>query len=441
MNHFILAKEGIVEISLQNISFFELNDLIKRVREILIIGARKYNIDINDLFNFNMNIDSKTTLKFNIIKEVLHRKQNFVFSRSQKGFFGEYELFFGIPSILTGIVASDSCKLYYYDFDEFKNLNEETYILNESLKHNSFHKLKAILKRMINVYNSYWKRCHDLLNRKEIENEEIINLKNNEELELAQKKAIKIFEPNSPVKINPNLKDIYISHTTNNSLDINIAKDDDIENFIKLYLNKNNNNNINNKFFRTSLDYIKAKFKSQNFNKNKNNFIQTLKESQTLEINTQLNALNNNENEIINKKNADNIMKKINNTNLLKEFKKSIEAQRKIAKKEKKKFYLPPILKVPEKLYKYHIFKTETYKNNNNIDNSYSRDSSFNKSNSLDNSIKISPRNKEIVNKIKIKKLKTSSLKVAQFNMMRYRIENLKKRSPKLYMMNISNSQ
>ena len=156
MNHFILAKEGIVEISLQNISFFELNDLIKRVREILIIGARKYNIDINDLFNFNMNIDSKTTLKFNIIKEVLHRKQNFVFSRSQKGFFGEYELFFGIPSILTGIVASDSCKLYYYDFDEFKNLNEETYILNESLKHNSFHKLKAILKRMINVYNSYW---------------------------------------------------------------------------------------------------------------------------------------------------------------------------------------------------------------------------------------------------------------------------------------------
>ena len=224
MNHFILIKEGIVEISLQNISFFELNDLIKRVREILIIGARKYNIDINDLFNFNMNIDSKTTLKFNIIKEELHRKQNFVFSRSQKGFFGEYELFFGLPSILTGIVASDSCKLYYYDFDEFKNLNEETYILNESLKHNSFPKLKAKLKRMINVYNSYWKRCHDLLNRKEIENEEIINLKNNEELELAQKKTIKIFEPNSPVKINPNLKDIYISHTTNNSLDINIAR-------------------------------------------------------------------------------------------------------------------------------------------------------------------------------------------------------------------------
>ena len=439
MNHFILVKEGIIEISLQNISFFELNDLIKKVKEILIISARKYNIDINDLFNFNMNIDTKTTIKFNIINELLHRKQNFIFSRSQKGFFGEYELFFGIPSILTGIVASDSCKLYFYDFDEFKNLNEETYILNESLKHNSFHKLKTLLKRMVNVYNSYWKRCHDLLNRKEIENEEIINLKNNEEMDLAQKKTVKKIEPNSPVKINPNLKDIFISHTTSNSLDFNITKDDDIENLIKLYLNKNNNNNINNKFFRTSLDYIKSKFKSQNFNKNRTNFIQTLKESQNIESNSQLITLNNNENEIVYKKSVGNIMTKINNTKLLKEFKKSIEAQRKKAKKEKKKFFLPPILKVPEKLYNYHIFKTETYKNN--IDNSYSRDNSFNNSNSLDKSIKISPRNKGSANKIKITKIKTSSLKVAQFNMMRYRLENLQKRNPKLYMMNISNSQ
>ena len=440
MNHFVLIKEGNIEISLQNISFFELNDLIKKVREILIIGARKYNIDINDLFNFNMDIDTKTSIKFNIIKEVLFRKQNFIFYRSQKGFFGEYELFFGIPSILTGIVASDTCKLYYYDFEEFKNLNEETYILNQSLKLNSFHKLKTILKRMVNVYNSYWKRCHDILNRKEIETEEIINLKNNEEMELAQKKAVKIFELNSPVKINPNIKDIFISQTISNSLDFNISKDDDIESFIKLYLNKNNNNNINNKLFKTSLDYIKSKFKSQNLKKNKTNFIQNLKKSHNIERNPQLTTFNSNEIEITYKKSVDNIMKKINNKNLLKEFKKSIDAQRNIAKKEKKKFFLPPILKVPEKLYKYHIFKTETYKNN--IDNSYSRDNSFNKSSSLDNSIR-SPRNKEIANKIriKIKKTKTTNLKVAQFNMMRYRLENLQKRNHKLYKMNISNTQ
>ena len=155
MNHFILVKEGIIEVSLQNMSFYELNQLIKKVKDILIIASRKYKIDIDELFNFNLNVDSKTSIKFNIIKEELHKKRNFIFSRSQKGFFGEYELFFGIPSILTGIVESDVCKVYYYDFEEYKNLNEETYILNESLKQNSFFKLKTILKRMINVYNSY----------------------------------------------------------------------------------------------------------------------------------------------------------------------------------------------------------------------------------------------------------------------------------------------
>ena len=191
MNRFILVKEGIIEILLQNISFFELNQLIKKVRDILIIAAKRYRVDINEIFNFNMNINSKTSIKFNIIKEELHKKQNFIFSRNQKGFFGEYELFFGIPSILTGIVESDTCKVYYYDFEEYKNLNEETYILNESLKHNSFFKLKTILKRMINVYNSYWKRCHDVLNKKEIENEEMITLKNNEEMEIAKKKNSK----------------------------------------------------------------------------------------------------------------------------------------------------------------------------------------------------------------------------------------------------------
>ena len=443
MNRFILVKEGIIEILLQNISFFELNQLIKKVRDILIIAAKRYRVDINEIFNFNMNINSKTSIKFNIIKEELHKKQNFIFSRNQKGFFGEYELFFGIPSILTGIVESDTCKVYYYDFEEYKNLNEETYILNESLKHNSFFKLKIILKRMINVYNSYWKRCHDVLNKKEIENEEMITLKNNEEMELAKKKTVKVFESNSPVKINPNIKDIFISHSTNISTDINISKDDDIENFIKLFLNRNNNN-INTKFFRTSLDLIKAKYKSQNINinKNKTNRILNIKNSQNFDNNNlQLKTLNNiNDNTNIYKRNNFNIKKKFNNNLLLKEFKNTIDAQRVKSKKQIPKIFLPPILKVPENLYNYHIFKTEVYKNNNLDDyKEKEKENSFNKS--IDRtSIGNSSRSIEIKNKTKIKKMKTLNLRVAQFNSMRYRIEKLQKRSPKLYM-NISYSK
>ena len=444
VNHFILVKDGIIELSLQNISFFELYFLIKKVKETLIIFGKNFMLNINELFNFNTRIDTKTSIKFDIIREELHRKQNFIFSHSQKGFFGDYELFFGMPSLLTGRVSSDTCKLYYYDFEDYKNLNEETYILNESLKHSSFFKLKTILKRMINVYNSYWKRCHDILNKKEMEKEEIINLKNSEEMELAHKKTSKIYELNSPVKLNPNLKDIFLSHTTNNSMDFNISKDDDIENFIKLYLNKSNNN-TNNKFFKTSLELIKAKLKSQNvnssahLNKDKTNNNTILKEdSQSLNSNTQLKTISNYidiENQNIYKKSLNNIMKKIDNKKLLKEFKRTIDAQRTVSIKQKKKVFLPPILKIKGNLNNYPIFKTEAAHKNNNMNHSYSRDSIK----SSDKSFKNSPRSKEKKNKIK--KMKTLSLKVAQFNAMRYRIEQIQKRNPKLYKTNVNNSQ
>ena len=448
LNHFVLVKEGIIELSLQNMSFFELNQLIKKVREILIICARKYMIDLNELFNFNTYVDTKTTIKFNIIKEELHRKQNFIFSNSQKGFFGDYELFFGIPSLLTGIVASDVCKVYYYDFDDYKNLNEETYILNESLKQTSFFKLKAILKRIINVYNSYWKRCHDILNKKEIENEEIINMKNNEEMEMNLKKKIKYFEPNSPVKINPNIKDIYLSHTSNNnSTDFNISKDEEIESIIKLYLN--NNNNANSKFFRTSLDLIKAKFKSQNSqNINSNTHINKTK-THNIILKDELPHMNNIsklktiishniENENIYKRSLNNIMKKINNIKLMKEFKRTIDAQRVARKKQKKKIFLPPILKISGNIYNYPIFKTESGYKNKNLEHSYSRDSI----NSIDKSNKsIKNRSTSKDKKIKTKKIKTLNLKVAQFNVMRYRIEQIQKRNPKLYRSNLNNSK
>jgi CRP-like cAMP-binding protein len=267
LDHFILVKEGLIELSLQNLSFLELNKLIKNTKDILVAGAKKYRMEIDEILNFNMEIDSKTTIKYSIIKEVINQKQNFIFSLNKKGFFGEYELFFGIPSLLTGTVASDSCKVYYYNFENYKNLNEETYILNEGLKQNSFFKLKTILKRMVNIYNSYWKLCHGMLNKKEKEKEELINIKNNEEMELIKKKAIKVFEANATAKVNPNLKDIYISHTSLNNSEYKV---DDLENFIKLYLNKNNSG-TNNKFFRTSLDTIKNRNKSQKYNKKNDN--------------------------------------------------------------------------------------------------------------------------------------------------------------------------
>jgi hypothetical protein len=306
-----------------------------------------------------MNINTRTSLKRSVINEVIHQKKNFIFSRNQNGFFGEYELFFGIPSLLTGTVASDSCKVYYYAYEKYKNLNVDTYILNESLKENSFFKLKTILKRLINIYNSCWKLFQDDLNKKQIEKEEQIEIKNNEHMELMKKKASKNIDINSPAKINPNLKDIFISHTSNNDIE-NI---DDFDNFLKNISNRNNPG-IRPKFFKTSLESIKARFKSQNFNKTRINNIKLIKDRKFLTNDQPFktpNITSNKKEKFL--KSIDHIKRKINNGLLLKEFQNTMKAQS-ISRKEIPKTFLPPILKVPEKLlYNYPLFKTEVHKN------------------------------------------------------------------------------
>jgi len=367
LDHFILVKDGLIELSLKNTSFFELNSLIKRIKDIMVLGAKKYAMDFNELFNFNMNIDTRTTLKSNVINEVIHQKKNFIFSRNQNGFFGEYELFFGIPSLLTGTVASDSCKVYYYAYEKYKNLNVDTYILNESLKENSFFKLKTILKRLINIYNSCWKLCQDDLNKKQIEKEEQIEIINNEHMELMKKKTPKNIDINSPAKINPKLKDIFISHTTNNDIE-NI---EDFDNFLKVFSNRNNPG-IHHKFFKTSLESIKARLKSQNFNKTRINNIRTIRERKFITNNQPFKTPNITSDKKENfLKSIDHIKRKINNGLLLKEFQNTMRAQRTVSRKEIPVTFLPPILKVPEKLYSYPLFKTEVHKNiiiNNNED-------------------------------------------------------------------------
>jgi hypothetical protein len=386
LDHFILVKDGLIELSLKNISFFELNSLIKKIKDILTLGAKKYGIEFNELFNFNMNIDIRTSLKMNVINEAIHQKKNFIFSRNQNGFFGEYELFFGIPSLLTGTVASESCKVYYYAYEKYKNLNVDTYILNESLKQNSFFKLKTILKRLINIYNSCWKLYQDDLNKKQIEKEEQIEIINNEHMELIKKKTSKNIDINSPAKINPNLKDIFISHTTNNDLE-NI---EDFDNCLKICSNRNIPG-LRPKFFKTSLDSIKARFKSQNFNKIKINNIKIIRNRKLLANKQPFktpNITNDKKEHFL--KSIDHIKRKINNGLLLKEFQNTMRAQRTISRKEIPKTFLPPIIKVPEKLlYNYPLFKAELHKNiiiNINDDENNDKTNSFLNNKSLDKS-------------------------------------------------------
>jgi hypothetical protein len=205
-------------------------------------------------------------------------------------------------------------------------------------------------------------------------------------MELIKKKTSKNIDINSPAKINPNLKDIFISHTTNNDLE-NI---EDFDNCLKICSNRNIPG-LRPKFFKTSLDSIKARFKSQNFNKIKINNIKIIRNRKLLANKQPFktpNITNDKKEHFL--KSIDHIKRKINNGLLLKEFQNTMRAQRTISRKEIPKTFLPPIIKVPEKLlYNYPLFKAELHKNiiiNINDDENNDKTNSFLNNKSLDKS-------------------------------------------------------
>ena len=158
-NNLIMLKEGIIELQIQNISLSELEKKILETKEILIKNIKQYNINQKKLLDslLKLEIDKKTNLQMNFVKELINKKLNIIFSRCNKGFFGEYECLFNIPSLFTGIVISDNSEEYFYSFEKFKDINIHSSYLIEKLKEYSFNKLINILKRMYNIYNSYWK--------------------------------------------------------------------------------------------------------------------------------------------------------------------------------------------------------------------------------------------------------------------------------------------
>ena len=164
INNFIFVKEGTIEASINNISLFELSEKIKVLQEFIITKAREYDYNIKDIINLDLSLNQKTHLHYEMVEGILKQRQSFVLSITDKGCFGEYEFFFDTPAFVTETVISKNGKIYFYDFESFKKINEEVHVFNEVLKGSSFSKLKSILKRMITIYNSYFK-----FNMKQIE--------------------------------------------------------------------------------------------------------------------------------------------------------------------------------------------------------------------------------------------------------------------------------
>ena len=174
LNNFIFVREGTIETSINNISLLELANKIKSLQDFIIGKAKEYDINAKNIIDFDISLNHKTSLKFELIEGILKQKQNFILSRVERGCFGEYEYYFNTPSFVTETIISKNGKVYFYDYENFKKVNEEVHAFNEILKENSFNKLKSILKRMVTIYNSSFKFNMKQIEKKIIEKENIL---------------------------------------------------------------------------------------------------------------------------------------------------------------------------------------------------------------------------------------------------------------------------
>ena len=227
-NNLIMLKEGIIELQMQNISLFELGTKIIEIKGLLIQKLRDYKMNNDLIANISqLEMEHDTGLQLDKVKELHSKKLNIIFSRCNKGFFGEYECFFDIPSLLTGVVVSENSEVYVYPIEKYKKLNIHSTSLQDKLRKFSFNKLINILKRMFNIYNSYWRILFSQYTDKINE-----DIKNN----------------NNISQINPNIDNmdnLNIYNINNDNIPLNELENNINENLnLSPIINKSNNHNI-----------------------------------------------------------------------------------------------------------------------------------------------------------------------------------------------------
>lgn len=89
-----MLKEGIIELQMQNISLFELGTKIIEIKGLLIQKLRDYKMNNDLITNISqLEMEHDTGLQLDIVKELISKKLNIVFSRCNKGFLGNMNAF------------------------------------------------------------------------------------------------------------------------------------------------------------------------------------------------------------------------------------------------------------------------------------------------------------------------------------------------------------
>ena len=162
-NNFYIVKEGILEISMNNYSILELKNIIIQLYQ----NIKKY-------VQMNFILKEKMIHSFNIVKDALNLKRKFLVFTSEKGLYGDYELYFNMPSLFTASVISKKVTLFLYSYEKFNILYNEVYALQEGLKYSAIHKIEKIIERLVSIYNSYFIKIENEFTRKQQEQNDVI---------------------------------------------------------------------------------------------------------------------------------------------------------------------------------------------------------------------------------------------------------------------------
>ena len=148
---------------MNNYSILELKNIILQLYQ----NIKKY-------VQMNFILKEKMIHSFNIVKDALNLKRKFLVFTSEKGLYGDYELYFNMPSLFTASVISKKVTLFLYSYEKFNILYNEVYALQEGLKYSAIHKIEKIIERLVSIYNSYFIKIENEFTRKQQEQNDVL---------------------------------------------------------------------------------------------------------------------------------------------------------------------------------------------------------------------------------------------------------------------------
>ena len=156
ISKFYFTRYGTVQLYLDKISINELKQLIFKIKTLL---PQTVLTTLNVKENYEINNSYET------VKQSMEMKRRFLLLNTEKGLFGECELFYNEllqgKSLFNINIISDKAKFYTYDYDIYESILEEFPKVKVDLHKAVQMKMKYILERLITINNNYHRKINE----------------------------------------------------------------------------------------------------------------------------------------------------------------------------------------------------------------------------------------------------------------------------------------